>query len=464
VISDALLNAACIHDLPFRSYTRIQQTINSIVAEKLETSLQRTERTDPGDLDQVQEVIVILSSSRSGSSLLVEILKSCTKFLHFCAEINPFIRLAGLAWPHSGVDSDALLAGHCAGRARSVLKRQLRAEVGRPVAAGDPADIGEIHTEQLYRRLCLQWPLEDFTVEEVRMATMQALQSVRRFSGRPCDWSSELSSFYIFFLLELQANHPSVNPYYYDLDRQLIARIAPDTALPSGPPSPILVEEPPFVPIRPWRSCDAADLRRYPLVIKTPSNAYRPMFLRALFPNARIRMLHLTRNPAAAINGLVDGWRSGAFHSHYVGAALPDPRHPQAGLADQGWWKFDLPTGWRRHVMDPVERICAFQWCSAQRAILDVRTDGEHYRQLKFEDVLTDFKDNREGLRELRGWLGDECFFRRGLAGRPPIMSTLPPRPGRWRDNEDTLREVLQGSDVRELSDELEYADPSGWI
>ena len=41
-------------------------------------------------------------------------------------------------------------------------------------------------------------------------------------------------------------------------------------------------------------------------MIKTPSNAYRLPFIQALFPSARIRILHLVRNPAASINGLIE--------------------------------------------------------------------------------------------------------------------------------------------------------------
>jgi hypothetical protein len=464
VASEARLNMVRINNAPVPSYSQFQQELHSVVAGKLEASLRRATQNSLGDLDQVQDVIVVLSCSRSGSSLLVEILKRCTGFLHFCAEINPFIRLAGLAWPHSGVDSDGLHAGHYVGPARTALKRYLETEVGWPGTAADPVDCGETYIERLYRRLCLQWPLENFSIDEVRLAAGQALGSVARMCRRPCDWNVDLATFYLFFLLGLRGKHPSVNPYYYDLDRGLIARIAPGIAPPSGPPSPILIEEPPFVPIRPWRVGAAADLRSRPLILKTPSNAYRPMFLRTLFPRARIRTLHLTRNPGAAVNGLLDGWRSWGFHSHYVGAALPDPRYPQRGLVDRGWWKFDLPAGWRDHVTEPIERICAFQWSSAQRAILDAHAGSESYRRLKFEDVLTEFRDNREELGNLRGWLGDEKFFSEGLERHAPIMSTLPPRLGRWRDNADRLRGVLAGSAVRELSVELEYADQSNWI
>jgi hypothetical protein len=59
-----------------------------------------------------------------------------------------------------------------------------------------------------------------------------------------------------------------------------------------------------------------------PLVIKTPGNSYRLPFLRALFPKARFRVLHLVRHPAEAINGLVDGWLYHGFFAQNLPGRL----------------------------------------------------------------------------------------------------------------------------------------------
>ena len=71
---------------------------------------------------------------------------------------------------------------------------------------------------------------------------------------------------------------------------------------PEGPPSPSFVEMPPFVVARPWRRVrpDAGTL-----VLTTPRSSFRLDLLRALFPDARFRVLHLTRRPEAAVNGLL---------------------------------------------------------------------------------------------------------------------------------------------------------------
>lgn len=56
----------------------------------------------------VRDVVVIVSSSRGGSSMFAEILRRSDALLHLTAEINPFLRLAGLDHPGAGTGSDAL--------------------------------------------------------------------------------------------------------------------------------------------------------------------------------------------------------------------------------------------------------------------------------------------------------------------------------------------------------------------
>jgi diaminohydroxyphosphoribosylaminopyrimidine deaminase/5-amino-6-(5-phosphoribosylamino)uracil reductase len=67
-----------------------------------------------------------------------------------------------------------------------------------------------------------------------------------------------------------------------------------------------VIEEPPFVTAAPWEPPTRDDLRCLPLVVKTPSNCYRLDALRALFPSARFRLIHLVRNAASSVNS----WRS----------------------------------------------------------------------------------------------------------------------------------------------------------
>ncbi|WP_049975869.1 hypothetical protein [Azospirillum sp. B506] len=436
------------------------------VLERVDASFRRGPPEPVGFLEAVRAVIVVASASRSGSSLFVELLKGAGGLLHLSGELNPFLRLAGLGWPDSGCDSDTLHAAHCTDAALRILRQHLAAEVGFIGDEIDPvAPLDDVFLERLYRRLCLQWPYEAFAIDSVRRSARCAVGAVASTTGRPLDWTRDLSSFHLFLLAELRTAHPTINPYYYDLDRSLIGRIWPDLPVPSGPPSPVVVEEPPFVLIHPWRRCSVADLRARALVVKAPSNAYRPDFLRRLFPSASFRTLHLTRNPAASINGIHDGWRHWGFHSHYIGSELRLRGYARPGEPDHGWWKFDLPPAWQAYREAPLERVCGFQWCAAHQAILQrYATEGGDRLRVRFEDVLTGFTARPDDLHILRAWVGDDGLLARGLGGVQPVMSTQPPRAGRWREKTALLRGVLNEEAVRQMALQLGYEDEAEWI
>jgi hypothetical protein len=429
-------------------------------------SLRRSSSAGFDFLSSVRHVILISSSSRSGSSLLVQLLKRSTGFLHGCGEINPSLRLAGLAWPDAPADSDALTSADAAGAGMSVLGEHLASEVCSEGSDTNHLPADAAFGERLYRRLRLQWPLETIGVDEVHTAIGEAARQVEMRERRPCDWSRDLSFFHLLVLLRLRRTHRRINPYYYDIDAGLIRNVLPDLPVPSGPPAPIVIEEPPFILIRPSGQWGIEDLARTPVVLKTPSDAYRYDFLCRAFPNARIRVLHLTRNPGAAINDLCDGWRYRGFHSHYVGAELQVPGYSEPGLPDHGWWKYDLPPGWRSRARGSLEAICGLQWSATHRAILDHLASSNHDRfRLRFEDILLSVNERRtDRLDGLREWLGAPSFLADPAAGLPPVMTTHPPRLGRWRDNRALLDPIMRGPDIRRVTAELGYEDETKWI
>jgi hypothetical protein len=431
-------------------------------------SLRRSPGAAGNFLSAVRTVILVSSSSRSGSSLLVQLLKRSTGFLHGCGEINPSLRLAGLAWPDAPSDSDALTSVDATRAGMPIFGAHLASEVCSegPESAHLPVD--EAFGERLYRRLRLQWPLETIGVDEVQTAMRAAAQTVEALAGHPCDWSRDLSLFHLMVLVQLRQKHPRIDPYYYDIDVGLVRDMLPDLPVPSGPPAPILIEEPPFILIRPSARWGAKDLARMPIVLKTPSDAYRYDFLRHAFPNARFRVLHLTRNPGAAISDLCDGWRFRGFYSHYVGAELQVPGYSEPGLPDHGWWKYDLPPGWRSWARGSLEAICGFQWSAAHRAILDhlATSDDDHFR-LRFEDILLSVNAHgrrTDRLDSLREWLGDPSFLADPALGLPSVMTTHPPRLGRWRDNRASIDPVLRSPAIRGVVAELGYEDEAAWI
>jgi len=93
------------------------------------------------------------------------------------------------------------------------------------------------------------------------------------------------------------------------------------------------------------------------LLEKTPKNALRIPFLRALFPDARL--LFLYREPAANIGSMIEGWQSGRFIAYRT---LP------------GWsrepWSFLLTPGWAEMQEKSFAAIAAQQWQVANATIL----------------------------------------------------------------------------------------------
>lgn len=91
---------------------------------------------------------------------------------------------------------------------------------------------------------------------------------------------------------------------------------------------------------------------------KTPKNALRIPFLKAVFPGARFIYLH--RDPRQVMASMIEGWKSGRFVTY--------PDLP-------GWeglpWSFLLTPGWRALSGKPLADVVAGQWEAATHALLD---------------------------------------------------------------------------------------------
>ena len=412
--------------------------------------------------DRVRDLVLVSSSSRGGSSMLSEVLRRSDRLIHLRAEINPFLRLAGLCHPDAGTGCDLLEAAHLAAldpASRLTLDSELAMDAGRP---HDRVDDGQYLLDLAWRML-VQWP--DLKLDPVGLvdAGREVLAGLRGERGWPPDRIGDARLVQLRLLERLrQLGHP-VDPWFYDLPAELARTVVPGP--PAGPPGRWLVEEPPFVLTEGWRRASESDLETKPLVIKTPSNAYRMGFLRALFPNARIHVLHLTRNPGAAVNGLVDGWRHHGFHAHRMPRALGIAGYTDHRPEDARWWKFDLPPGWATAAEAPLARVCAFQWRTSHQAILAGSTGRVDYHRLRFEDLPAGPDRRVATLAKVAAWLdipmeGDlATAASRGVA---PVAATAPPAPGRWLARADLIRPHLD-DDTLTVAKELGYGIPDRW-
>lgn len=404
----------------------------------------RPRRRLPADrpLDLVRDVVVVVSSSRGGSTLFGEVLRRCDGLLHLRAEVNPLFVVAGLA----GGDS-------------AVLADELAAEVGNP--AGDLGDLddpdGDLVEDLALTvawRLTAQWP-------EVPVDPDEAVAWVRDAVTDPAARRDHVE-LHLRVLARARDRFPAVDPWYYDLPAAVVAERFPDAPAPAGPPGRRLVEMPPFVLVRPWRRADAEALSTRPLVLTTPRNSFRLPFFRALFPSARLRVVHLTRNPAASVNGLVDGWLHHGFFNVAVDVPLAIRGYSDAFPAwGRRWWNYDFPPGWRDLVAEDLPTVCAHQWASHHAAALDaIATGGLDHVRVRFEDVVGPRR--AEVLSSLGEWLGVGTGLA-SLPQPPPVMATAPPRPRRWEARSALLDPVLSAPFVVEMAERLGYTDRAGW-
>lgn len=421
----------------------------------------RVSAPSPTLRERVKDVVVIASSSRGGSSLLAEILRRIPGLLHFHGEVNPFFVLAGLAFPASRTGSDRLDASHLALEPQvRALDQLLLEDCGVPVDDLTAPDLRSRFLQRLLWRLAAQWPGLDVRPDELEKALDCAL---------PTTTPADSSSLHLRILLALRPRYPDINPYYYDIARDRVREADPAIPFPDGPHSGRIVEEPPFITPPPTRPPSPEELEHHPLVIKTPSNAYRLPFLAGFFPRARFRVLHLTRNAAASINGLFDGWRHLGFFSHPFPGRLAIPGYSDVcGPWAADWWKFDLPPGWEAFTHRPLTEVCAFQWRSAHEATLDFlehRPVDSH--RLAFEQLLEP-RTRTDALKSLAQWLGvplEAPAATEVFSQLPVIMATDHPRNHRWLERAEMLEPVLASPPLRDTMRRLGYDDvPDTWL
>jgi len=411
----------------------------------------------------IKEVIVIASSSRGGSSLFSEILRHSPELLHFKGEINPFLTLAGLSYPHSGRAGDLLDAQDVGPHNAAKLLRFER-EMALDVALMGEVNLGEdimlsrfIH--DLRWRLGVQWPEIDFDPGVITTEVKKVLAELCRQHGWQAGSFKDPQLFHTLFLRNIRQKYKGVNPYYYDLRPDLLQRYCPDAKKDSNSPSSCIIEEPPFVPIVPRPNVSAQMAKTKPLIFKTPSNVYRLNFLKKAFPNAKFRILHLVRNPADSINGLIDGWRYNGFFSHEFPRKLNISGYSDKfPLWGKSWWKYDLPPDWQEWINRPLEYVCGFQWRSAHQAILDYTEQNQtDFLRVKFEDVVGPISTRRQVFSRIAQWLGitgDEIIKAAVADDLPPIMATttMPPLKRRWFEKTAIIRPVLTDPQMEILS------------
>ena len=123
---------------------------------------------------------------------------------------------------------------------------------------------------------------------------------------------------------------------------------------------------------------------------KFPRNCLRAAYLQALFPDAYF--VFIRRDGRAVVSSLITGWQTeGKFGQ---GTTLPVP------LSIDGYgggpWRFLVPPGWRDYTSGrTLAEVCAFQWVSANEAVLAAKEaiDPPRWVEVSYEELLASPKE-----------------------------------------------------------------------
>ena len=410
----------------------------------------------------VKNILVVISASRSGSSLLYHLLSDHPATLAPQGEEITFYKLAGLGLIDTVDASDAIANANSACLAqRTALAVDILRDSGCPFTPNSNGNQDfpvERYIVDSIQRLILQWPEIDFDCDHLYQSARNTLQGHLRMAG-----SFDAGQYWLDLLSTLIAQGHPINPYYYDLPRDIIQRRHPSMPRIEGPPcSTLCLEEPPFIVPKPKVFPKAGSDADPCLVLKSSSNCYRLEFMQSLYPNAEFSFIHLTRNPAAVINGLMDGWLSHGFYSQslaglstlniagYTASHVPWSRH---------WWNFDSPPGWINYIDLPLERVCAFQWWSANKHVVDGIENGviSRYMVIKYEDLLP-----RESMQQELAKAFDFAHLPRdiGLQGfkiPAPVMAVNPPGARKWMQRAQVILPAIGEINIAALARRLGY-------
>lgn len=441
-----------MHDI-IRNINDIKNVRNDILNVRQDIPLLQSSLAD------VQKVVIINSSSRSGSSLLYALLSKLPQVYSLTGEAAPFYKLnSSLAGfnphlsdriPTEKIDAVIDHAG---------ISRDFLSDMYLPEDEESQVD-ADGYIEDLMLRFFLQWTDVALDVAALRNCITQVYE--RYMSGQSRFVTED---FYLELLERLVDMWPEINPFYYDIGTDKVALRFPSLEIPIGPPTlGFTIEEPPFVLLKPRRRPSCADLSDKTLLLKSTVDCYRMNLLDKLFPNADIRIIHLIRNPAATINGIFDGWHHRGFFSHNLGYSFDAGKMDRLkikGYSDiyhfgGSWWNFDLPDGWQEYVNRDLLDVCAFQWYSANTEIVGNLAQG--YRascRVHFEDIIFSALSRTGEFERMIDFMGFpvDQIGTLGLDLLPVVQSTLPPQLFRWKKRKDMISKVLAASNIRDMA------------
>jgi len=347
-------------------------------------------------LSDIQEIAFLLSSSRGGSSVTMDLLRQQARtasneqrrVLSIPGEERPHLVLAGLYSPFIETLADELDGKHVWQQdpfnktqfRADTLKSEIMSEIGYPIKETNDLITFAI---RIYGRLLLQWPNINFgEAQEAIEKILSVVRGISIMSSQGLVYADNQET-RKKMMLGIQQLFPEINLLFYDgfyEDEEILQRSSEDYN-----PLQYTLEETPFIIPSPWHYASNNELDNGILLLKDPSNAWRIDFLKELFRKSTIHWLHLTRDPRESINGLCDGWK---FRGGYLTTMSPKPVSITGytdHLLQSQYVNYSTP-----HILwvalsqgneIALEHLAALQWAEAHRAIMEgVSGDPKYYK------------------------------------------------------------------------------------
>jgi len=410
--------------------------------------------------EDIKKVILILAASRSGSSLLYEILKQTDQLMSLDGECTPFYKLHKCSFPFNNLKSDLIESNNsqCLNYLDNIFK-DIALEIG--IGSELQKFCFKDHSYSLIRRLALQWPNLGLSLDQWESYLNNSYAKINTSNSQ---WN--INNFYSLLIKDIQFNNNNnnINYLYYD-DTGNKKKFSKNENFNKCPPNKYFcIEEPPFIFFKPRKRPCLDEYKSLPLIIKTSVDAYRVSFVKKLFPKAEFKIIYLKRNPAASIHGLFKGWLHKGFYSHNLKNIKKLKIEGYSDIYEWGtnWWKFDLPPEWEKVTSHPLEYVCGFQWMSANKSIIEnINLESQNdILIIKFEDFIENDTNRQKIFNNICKFIGIKLdnSINKFLNNLPVVMATESPSNYRWKKHYDKIMNVVNQKDILELSKLMGYS------
>ncbi|MBD2510907.1 hypothetical protein H6G91_27235 [Nostoc muscorum FACHB-395] len=411
-------------------------------------------------LKDVSKVVVILSSPRSGSSLLFHLLSQTEQLLSLNGEHTAYYKLNGYSFPFKNFQSDFLGITSIKSEEFDNFSRDFISDVcvGSEKVISGREDLKEF-IQLLVLRLPMQWPQLALSAQQYYWHIEECC---REYFQENSKWDSSI--IFIKILKSLSIFYPDFNHFYYDLQLSLLKSYFPNISCPEAPPNPYFcIEEPPFIVIKPRRRPTPEEISSKSWLLKASIDGFRLSLLKQLFPNAEFKIIHLTRFAATSINGLYDGWRHRGFFSHNLEriANLAIPGYSDVFDWGKHWWSYELPPQWKEVINQPLEYVCGLQWSSPHQVILESLEQEKvtNILRVQFEDILSSSQQRLQTIGRILEFMGieEDDALKKVVDKMQPVMCSVPANETRWLNQKALILPVINQESIRQLTNELGY-------